>query len=520
MGRIGADYWQNIFLVGLKSGGFLRPGMPVSLLLYPGPDGAETSQRFEAMREGVQETDARIYVEQAMVRKLLPAELAKKANEVLFEHNRSTLFLPVGGGVKHFEYTMGWQERSRRIFEVATEVAKVVPFDIDKSSVAVNLPARGQERVILKLRNWTEKPRAWKAESATPWIKLATTSGTLAGHTDLFVTLDAKALKPDSKVKGTLTVTDTASGKAFPVEITASVSKVFEYLPPGSKLNFRYWPDKGSVVFDVKAGKSLAKEVSILNRAGSEIEWKSEVVGPDGKPIPWIKVTPPAGKASALTPLILPVTATPPGAGNTAQKAVLRITESGGAAVEIPMMVYSIPVYAKPELPKGEAVILTGKIATPLQPNLKDKRRVWGARPVKKYGDCGPKGERQASAVCYIGKEYYAHAARYGTPQRTTFKLEGSGYKSFSAIVGMPDTYGMRRYGHKHDCPPWVRLNFEVFVDGKLRAQSGMMGPVEKGRLLVVEGLENAKTMTFRVRMNGSPGIAVYGMWANPTLYK
>ena len=86
--------------------------------------------------------------------------------------------------------------------------------------------------------------------------------------------------------------------------------------------------------------------------------------------------------------------------------------------------------------------------------------------------------------------------------------------------VGLPDTYAMHRYRRPHDYPKWLRMNMEIFVDGKLRTQSGMMGTDDKARLLVVDGLENAKELKLRARMNKFPGIGVHTVWGSPTMYK
>jgi len=65
--RVGADEWAGIHYDGMDVPRWLT-GIPVLFLLWPGPQGAETSVRFEALLEGIQETEARIFIEQALHR--------------------------------------------------------------------------------------------------------------------------------------------------------------------------------------------------------------------------------------------------------------------------------------------------------------------------------------------------------------------------------------------------------------------------------------------------------------------
>jgi len=522
MARLGTDYWQNIFLDGLKSGGFLRPGMPVSAMFYPGQNGAETSQRFESMREGVQETDARIFVEQAIDRGYIKGDLAKRAKEVLFQHNRQTLFLPVGGGVKHFEYYTGWQGRSKRLFDIAGEVAKTVPFDINPSKLDVYVPARGEKRTTLKLRNWTTSPREWKISCDKPWLVPEKPGGKLLGHEELTVTINAKQLEPGKPVEAAITITDIASDRTFQIALTGNVSKVFEYIPPDTKILYRYWPDRGSVVLNVPAQGQKSAPITLLNRAGAPLKWTSRVVAKNtGKPVPWVKVEPAQGTIAARTPLILTVTAAPPDKDGARHELVLKVSEADGTAgAEASFVVYAMPPYKAPALPQGEAVVIKREIGKALQPWLGDRGTPWGATPAKKYEGCTSKWERMHQAVNLVRGEHFPFMVRAGVPHEVKFKIEGAGYKALSVKVGLPDTYAMHRYRRPHDYPKWLRMNMEIFVDGKLRTQSGMMGTDDKARLLVVDGLENAKELKLRARMNKFPGIGVHTVWGSPTLYK
>ena len=157
-GRMGGDYWADSYHNGCRhSGG--APGFSIMKSLWPGPDGAEPSARFEAMIEGLQELEARIFVEQTLDRRILPAEQARRVTEELRRHFKGT-----------FAVSQGWQARSRAMYLLASEVARTVGLDVAESELAMVVKAKGQTSFKLRLRNWTNKPRQWKAEGSEKWI--------------------------------------------------------------------------------------------------------------------------------------------------------------------------------------------------------------------------------------------------------------------------------------------------------------------------------------------------------------
>jgi hypothetical protein len=156
VGRIGADSWSA---VKDKSGrriariyerypgsnwGYLNPN---SAVLAPGPDGPVATMNFEALREGGQECEAVIELEDALTDKVkkerLGEALAKRCEDALNERRTAmwrSLALWQSGSNYDFEasswreratatgYTWflgsGWQERSANLFGLAGEVAK------------------------------------------------------------------------------------------------------------------------------------------------------------------------------------------------------------------------------------------------------------------------------------------------------------------------------------------------------------------------------------------------------------
>ncbi len=106
-GRIGADYWPPAVFPN-----WYAPFQ--TYLLCPGPQGAEASARFEALREGLEEAEVRIQLEKA------GKDGAEPARTVLADRIRAVSAVPCGDGETAMgEYQGGWQQRSWDLYAAA-----------------------------------------------------------------------------------------------------------------------------------------------------------------------------------------------------------------------------------------------------------------------------------------------------------------------------------------------------------------------------------------------------------------
>jgi len=146
LGQIGADFWPP---PARKAGAYrLRSlysrfphsanvgsgnrGCTTNQLLYPGPDGAEPTVRFELVRENIQECEARIFLERLLILKQmcpLSQDLTAKAQAVLDERTRwhrvnYNFHGRPDAGIS-WPYS-GWEARTAKLYEVAAEVAKAM----------------------------------------------------------------------------------------------------------------------------------------------------------------------------------------------------------------------------------------------------------------------------------------------------------------------------------------------------------------------------------------------------------
>ena len=520
LGRLGADYWADIYFAGYKgslSGGIA--GMPCSNLLYPGANGAESSARYEALLEGVQETEARIYIEQALDRSLLPGELAKRARDVLFRHNQETLFISPGRiGVQVHEYSSGWQARSRRLFEMAAEVARAAGFDVDRNKISVSLEARRKTRVPLTLRNWGVKERRWKAAADANWIALEQTGGRLLGQRTFHLTLDTTKLAPETAASGKVTVTDAGTGKTFPVEIAAKVGPVFRFYAPaaydplGKSGHAASWHPRqigNWPTYNVTVGGSETRDFPLANLSGTELAWTIN------SPAPWIKAVPSSGKLAAGLRTSVKLIVTPPNKTAATRAPTLTVSEAGGSArQQVKLVVHVIPAYQMPALPKGDIVEL--KDVPKARVRSHKSRAYWYGSSSKTRADFGPR----FGPITNLNINVPATTLSGGMAQETVYKLEGGGFAAFSATVRVNRRHRKPSLTGEHK----ARVNFEIHVDGKLVAQSGLMTPHDPARLLVVTGLKHAKRLRLFVRFDrpeaSNHGRRVIIHWAEPRFYK
>jgi len=141
-GRLGADFWpvlksadgKRVSRIIGRYGQWNTAGQLTVKTTYlaPGESGAISTARFEMMCEGVQECEARIFIEKALLdeakRAKLGDDLAKRCRAMLDERIRAALWSAgkrPDAGYAWFVCS-GWQERSRKLYDLAGEVARAL----------------------------------------------------------------------------------------------------------------------------------------------------------------------------------------------------------------------------------------------------------------------------------------------------------------------------------------------------------------------------------------------------------
>ena len=140
VGEIGFDFWpvldgargrKQSIMGRFGTWGNINISSTALMVVPPGPAGAISSKRFEMFLEGIQEVEARIFIEKALddptQKARLGAGLAARCEKTLDEraHVLGNLHLGSKEGDLWFAAS-GWQERSRDLYETAAEVAKAL----------------------------------------------------------------------------------------------------------------------------------------------------------------------------------------------------------------------------------------------------------------------------------------------------------------------------------------------------------------------------------------------------------
>ena len=100
--------------------------------LTPGPEGALSNARLEMLIEGVQECEARISIEKALLesREKLGEALAQRCQQVLDERTQYTRWVYVTNAATWLWYPhSGWQERSQKLYQAAADVSAALDSD-------------------------------------------------------------------------------------------------------------------------------------------------------------------------------------------------------------------------------------------------------------------------------------------------------------------------------------------------------------------------------------------------------
>jgi hypothetical protein len=127
--RIAADGWAGTYFSGMAPRIWVT-GLPILFTLWPGPQGAESSVRFEVMLEGLQEAEARIFLEKAVDGKMLQPDVAGRVTALLADRlKETTIFQPNITVYEVEKYHYRWQERSRALYQAAAEASGLLKKD-------------------------------------------------------------------------------------------------------------------------------------------------------------------------------------------------------------------------------------------------------------------------------------------------------------------------------------------------------------------------------------------------------
>jgi hypothetical protein len=134
---MGGDLWmiqdeRGRWVGGAWAAAALGPGNCTRALFAPGPDGPIATERYEAMREGVQICEATLFIQRGIEAGKLDAALAERANKILDARGKLRIdswVLRDKSGAMRFDEpnaSAGALESENELYAVAAEVAKAL----------------------------------------------------------------------------------------------------------------------------------------------------------------------------------------------------------------------------------------------------------------------------------------------------------------------------------------------------------------------------------------------------------
>jgi len=134
-GRVGADFWPvladargrpNTIVGRYCTWHQLNLTTSTAAVLAPGPDGATATARFEMIREGVQECEARIAIERALTTEELRAKLGEDfaAELQAMLDRRTRLFRTACETSWNWYSASDWEQRADALFTAAAQVTE------------------------------------------------------------------------------------------------------------------------------------------------------------------------------------------------------------------------------------------------------------------------------------------------------------------------------------------------------------------------------------------------------------
>ena len=130
LGRLGADFWPvlrpNTRRLAYLTDGYAGLGIQTTniAVLGPGPDGPVWTERAEVFREGVQIAETIVYVRDMIDQNQVTGDLAKRAEELLFDRARHLNRYGLGQRNRNrARISGGARERNDRLYAIAAEIA-------------------------------------------------------------------------------------------------------------------------------------------------------------------------------------------------------------------------------------------------------------------------------------------------------------------------------------------------------------------------------------------------------------
>jgi len=484
-GVFGADGWGDGPNVpfGVQRGGI---GTGIVRLLWPGASGMmNTGARVEALLEGIQEAEARVFLERALLAGELPQPMAERVVALLNERLAQTAYYTRSPHSRHgqvFDIHQGWQARSRALYAMAAEAARHVGLTVRPADITLDVVAGGHHEATLRVFNNGGPAREWRLACDHPSVRLGANQGRTTVADAVAVTLEAGQAAPGTLLETRIVLTDLASGTVprthtIPVRVRVVPQLELQLETP---------------VLVARPGGVRAMETVLVNQTRRELRWRATASAP------WLTLSPDAGVLPPMASMPVRLAADAATAAPASRlEATLRFDDGTGQPVAAPAFVLRVEP-ERPALPDAEPAYLVD-----LDPMITYHYTLTNRRH-------GMPGRPARDGRTLRAQPFDPHNQGPGDSDEIIYGMAGTGFSVFAAHVAYvprrPDQNG--------------RARFQVITDGQIRFDTGWIEPGDSERPVVVPYLDDVQALTLLfTRENPMAGNHGDGRWIRPRFY-
>ncbi len=480
IGLAGADGWyrgRNSRIEGVMTA--------VVRLYWQGENGVDDTMRAHGLLEGIQTTEARIFLEQALAGGQVSPALEARAIEVLNDYVYRNALTPrshQGNPTALVDLPQDWPLLHRNILQVAAQVAQAVGMSTADREHSLSLAQGERHRHDLTLFGWTSRPREWEVREAPAWLRVAEASGALRGREALPLLIDLSNHRAGEQLTGRLVLADREAGRAETVDFTVAVKHQVEV---EGRTPHLFVPEGGERVADYR----------LVNYSNEPVDWQLSLDGP------WLDIQPRAGRLEPNARAVLRAVADASTMRSDASAAAVRVLDGSRREILQTAFYGYIDRPAAPVPSRGGAVHLAERYDL-LYEHHTLTRGGW------RTDADGPRRD----ALDILTAPFTRRADFPGNNEDIGFDISGGEFDTL--VTGIRYTTDDAEKGTG-------KVRMRIYTDGQLRFDSGLIEPGEKEIPVVVRHLQGVRHLHFYLYADEVKRPSVHGQarWVAPRLY-
>ena len=482
IGIFGADGWhpggvkQRIPGVG--------PG--VARLYWQGDEGMLDSMRAHVLLEGLQETEARIFIERALLGGHVSDSLRQKAIAVLNDLVGRNAHAPAhhkANPMGLLDVPQDWQQFSYRLLDVAAEIANEVGFTVGRDHLALERAVGEMFDVAVPIFGWTAEARNWKVLQHPEWAVPKISSGEVVGEGEVPLEIDLTGQAVGTQLTDEVVIADVASGKSYSMKLDVAVKPALDLVGLTN-------------VFFVPEGGERPLDYSLRNYSGEPIRWQVRIDQP------WLRAKPASGEVAPGEQAAIRLTGSASKMTDGRNEATIRLVGAGDAVVNVEPFIGFVDPTALPALPKDREPHYLVDLYEMIDQHH-TLTRAW-----KRGIDGGPPRDGQNVVAVALSRR----SEQPGIVDDIGLDLTERDYDIFATEVKY-DTGDPAKTG---------KVRMQVLTDGQIRWDSGLIAPSDEPIPVVIPHLGEVKRMNLVMVRENPERKNVHGkpVWGAPRFYE